>query len=109
MTGFGSAELGMATQLFIAQMDRMGTKVRRDEWDFGVMDGKRLGIRINYAHREQRIHLLHGRKEVEVISVNIDSTDPDFPTLDSLLDRLRNKIAAAKIDSAIHRSGEEPK
>lgn len=109
MTGFGSAELGMATALFIAQMDRQGTKTRRDEWDFGLMDGKRLGIRIGYAHREQRIHLLWGRVDMEVISVNLDSSSPSFPSLDEALDRLRNKVAAQRVDSAIHRSGEEPK
>lgn len=99
MTGFGSAELGMATQLFIAQMDRMGTKVRRDEWDFGVMNGKRLGVRIGYAHREQRIHLLWGRQDMEVISVNLDSTDPRFPSLNECLDRLRNKVAEQQVES----------
>lgn len=110
MTGFGSAELGMATQLFIAQMDRMGTKVRRDEWDFGVMNGKRLGIRINYAHREQRIHLLWGRVDMEVISVNLDSTDHSkYPSLDECLDRLRNKVADQRVGAAIHRTGEEVK
>lgn len=109
MTGFGSAELGMTTQLFIAQMDRMGTKVRRDEWDFGVMNGKRLGIRVNYAHREQRIHLLWGRVDMEVLSCNLDSTDPRFPSLDEALDQLRNKVAAQRVDSAIHRTGEEVK
>jgi hypothetical protein len=92
--------------LFIAQMDRLGTKVRRDEWDFGVMDGKRLGVRIGYAHREQRIHLLWGRVDMEVISVNLDATDPRFPSLDECLDRLRNQVAAKRVDTAIHRSGE---
>lgn len=108
MVAFGSAELGAYTQRLIAEMDRLGTKVRRDEWQFGDMGGKVLGIRINYAHREQRIHLLHGREEVDLVSVNIDSTGPAFPTLDELLDQLRNKVAASKIDAAVHRPGERP-
>jgi hypothetical protein len=109
MVAFGSAELGAYTQRLIADMDRLGTKVRRDEWQFGEMDGKLLGIRINYAHREQRIHLLHGREEIDLVSVNIDSTGPEFPTLDSLLDRLRNQVAHTRVHGAVHRSGEEPK
>lgn len=102
MTGFGSAELGMATQLFIAQMDREGTKIRRDEWEFGGG----LGIRISYAHHEQRIHLLHNREIVDTISVNLGTTDPRFPSLDEALDILRNKVAKSAIDAAVHRPGE---
>jgi len=98
MTGFGSAELGMATQLFIAQMNRLGTKVRRDEWEFGEMDGRTLGIRISYAHREQRLHLLWGRQDIDVISCNLDAAEPRFPSLDEALDRLRNKVAAHRVE-----------
>ena len=109
MVAFGSAELGAYTARLISDMDRVGTKVRRDEWQFSEVDGYPLGIRINYAHREQRIHLLHGRREVDLVSVNIDATEPGFPTLDDLLERLRTQVAARKVDTAIHRTGEEVK
>ena len=104
MVAFGSAELGAYTASLIQAMEREGTKIKRDEWEFAGG----LGIRINYAHREQRIHLLHNRNSVEVVSVNIDATAPEFPTLDDLLNRLRNTVAARKVDAAIHRTGEEP-
>lgn len=110
MVAFGSAELGAYTASLIADMDRTGKKVRRDEWEFEEVGGYRLGIRINYAHREQRIHLLWGRQSVHVVSVNIDATDVEFPTLSSLLDELKTRIVGLKTpppaDSSVHRVGE---
>lgn len=109
MTGFGSAELGHATQVFIAQMDQRGKKVRRDEWAFDEIEpGKRIGIRINYAHREQHIDLLYGRELVQRTTVNLDSTSPQFPTLDEVLHVAREYVVSqrARVDTSIRRFGE---
>lgn len=113
MVAFGSAELGAYTARLIAEMDFTGNKIRRDEWEFESFDGKVLGVRINYALREQRIHLLADRQTVEIVSVNIDQTSPEFPTLTELLDRLRRSIAGAArattpADTSIRRTGEHP-
>ena len=103
MQAFGSAELVLKTQLLVAEMDRRGTKVRVDEWEFDeIGPGKRIGIRLNYAHHEQRIHLLYGGREVSMVSVNISSTDPIYPSLDEMLMMIRAEVAPA--DSAIHRA-----
>lgn len=110
MTGFGSAELGHATQLFIAQMDQRGKNIRRDEWEFDEIEpGKHLGIRINYAYREQYIDLLYGRILVQRTTVNLDSTNPQFPTLEEVLHELREVVVQSPgppINSAIRRTGE---
>lgn len=95
---FTTAELGARTQVLIAEMDRTGTKIRRDEWRF---EGG-IQIRINYAHREQRIHLSHKpdpkpatpNRLLEVVSVNIDSTNPLFPSLEELLAKARSLASA---------------
>jgi hypothetical protein len=84
---FTTAELAARTQVLIAEMDRRGKKIRRDEWEFG--DPARVRIRINYAHRELRIHvqtpLAAGWVERETVSVNLDATDPHFPPLKAIL------------------------
>jgi hypothetical protein len=81
-------ELSTLMDRFRARLQSEGWgKIRVDEWRAPEPQWDR-SIRFNYAHREQRMHLLRNRYPHGLVVLNLDQMVDGLPSVHDLLERV---------------------
>lgn len=78
-------QLGNLTRAFITRLEVLGaTKYRVDEWTLTVQHGQFpanpvVNFRFNYAHAEQRIHVMVDGLDSLMVSINLGNEPKWYP------------------------------